>query len=125
MTLLEAYDHLEAEISQRVDLPIYDNLNLRQPELPCIAVVPEATPLSLYGGGSMPTGKQVYSIFILQPLKESYREARQRLWDAMQQLTDIPRFYVEEETGWEYGEDIVGRNPKQECVLASIKGTVA
>lgn len=124
MTLLEAFDHLEAEIGQRVDLPIYDNLNLKQPELPCVVVVPEGTPTSVHGGGSQPTGEQVYSIFILQPLSGSYREARAALYEVMQQLTDIPRFFAGEE-GWVYGEDIVGRNPKRECVLVSVKGTVA
>lgn len=124
MTLLEAYDHLEAEIAARVDLPVYDNLNLKQPELPCVVVVPEASMTSVHGGGSQPTGEQVYSIFILQPLQGSYRDARAALYVTMQQLTDIPRFFAGEE-GWVYGEDLVGRNPKRECVLASIKGKVA
>ncbi len=123
MTLLEAYDHLASEIAARVNLPVYDNLKLRQPSLPCIAVVPDASRLSLHGGGSMLSGEHIFSVWILQPLSGSYRDARSALYDVLQLLSDIPRFFAEPDV--EYGEDLVGLNPKTECVLAKIVGKVA
>lgn len=123
MTLLEAYDHLASEIAARVDLPVVDNLKLRQPALPCIAVVPDASRLSVYGGGSMLSGEHIFSVWIFQPLSGSYRDARSALYAVLQQLSDIPRFFAEPDV--EYGEDLVGMNPKTECVLAKIVGKVA
>lgn len=123
MTLLEAYDHLTGAIAERVDLPVVDNLNLRQPALPCIAVVPDSSRLSQYGGGSMLTGEHIFSVWILVPIGNSYRESRSNLYDILQELCDIPRFWVEPEV--EYGEDLVGTNPKTPCVLAKVVGKVA
>lgn len=124
MTIIEATALINAEIAARCNLPIYDSLNLPQPSLPCVVVVPEATPTSLHGGGSFPTGEQFVSIWIIHPKSTTYTQALSELWDTIQLITLIPRFYADE-NGWTYGEDIVGRNPKSEVIIAQIKGKVA
>lgn len=121
MTLFEAQDHLEQEISSRLpELKIQDNLVNKPASFPCVVVEPDASRLVIRGGGSEFSGEQDYVLWVICAFSGSFRSSRQELLDVLDKLLEIPRFFASERV--EYGVDVVWDT---RCVLAKLSGRVA
>lgn len=119
MTILEAYDHLVAELAARFTGAVQDNLVDKPVSFPCVVVEMEGSRLSEHGGGSIFTGEHEFVIWVICAYGGSFRSARESLTGIVEPFLDIPRFYTGERV--EYGVDMVW---DKRCVLAKLSGKV-
>lgn len=121
MTLFEAQDHLEHELSERVpEVNLQDNLVAKPKGFPCIVIEPDGSRLNIDAGGSSYSGEQDFVLWVICAFSGSFRESREQMQSILDRMLEIPRFYANDRV--EYGVDMVWDT---RCVLAKIAGRVA
>lgn len=121
MTVFEAQDYLEREVQTLcTDVSLADNLIDKPTAYPCVVVEIEGSRLQSTGGGSVFTGEQLFSLWVLCAASGGIRSAREELMGLVEKLITIPRFFADEKV--EYGNDVAFGT---KVVLAKISGKVA
>ena len=120
MELCDAFDCLSTEVSARVSAGMIQSLSEKPASYPCVAIVCDGSRLEAHGGGSDFTGEHNFSLWVLCKFSGDYRESREEMYEMVQALIEIPRFYIDESV--EYGEDVVHGT---RCIIARIIGRIA